>query len=387
MVYQREDIKRQFFSTETTFLLKGWIREKDIPNLMELTKKFKEIHINVTPPTKDETPPVALENPGLVSPFEMVTKLFGVPGKGEPDPTPLLAPFFALFFGICLTDAGYGLVLLLLSYIIMKKFRENEGTQKLMKILIISGAVTVLVGALTGGWFGIDFEKLPPMFRTIKNIRDKLVILEPLKNPLALFATTLALGVLQVLTGIVIKFVMLIKQRNYYEAFTSPFAWFLIVTGIISAMLLKKTILWLIPCLGALIILLFSARTGNIIMRLLKGAYSLYGITGIFGDVLSYSRLFALALSTGVIALVINVVVGILYQMIVSVPYIGVPIAILFGLIILVFGHIFNIVINSLGGFIHTTRLQFVEYFGKFYEGSGTEFKPFKQEFKYVKLS
>ncbi len=385
-IYQREGIKKQFLSTETTFLLKGWLREKDITNLMELNRKYKEIHINISPPEEGEVPPVALKNPALISPFEMVTKLFGVPGKGEPDPTPLLAPFFALFFAICLTDAGYGLVLLLLSYIILKKIKDGEGTQKLMKTLIISGAVTVLVGAITGGWFGIDFDKLPETFKAIKRIRDKLVILEPLKDPLALFVTTLALGVIQVLTGIIIKFVMLIKHRNYYEAFTSPFAWFLIVTGILSAVILKYKLLWALPLTGALIILIFSDRSGNIIVRLLKGAYSLYGITGIFGDVLSYSRLFALALSTGVIALVINVVVGILYQMIVSIPYIGIPIGILFGLIVLVFGHIFNIVINSLGGFIHTTRLQFVEYFGKFYEGSGTEFKPFKQTFKYVDL-
>lgn len=388
MVFQREEIKRKFYATQSTFLLKGWIQEKDIDRLKGLNKKYRETDISFSLPEPGEVPPVALKNNPVFSPFEMVTKLFGVPGTDDVDPTPLLAPFFALFFGICLTDAGYGLVLLILSALLLFKLRKTkgEGTVKLMKVLIISGLFTIIVGAITGGWFGIDFDKLPKAFRAIKEFRDRLVLLEPLKNPLVLFITTLALGAVQVLTGIIIKLFLYVKDKRYYEAFSSPFAWFLIVSGIISAMLLKIKLLWVFPVAGACIILVFTSRQGNILVRLLKGAYSLYGITSIFGDILSYSRLFALALSTGVIALVINVVVGILYQMIVKIPYVGVPMAVIFGIFIVVFGHLFNIVINSLGGFIHTTRLQFVEYFGKFYEGSGSEFRPFKREYKYIKI-
>ncbi len=385
MIYERELIKKKFISTESSFLLTGWIREKDIPKLKQIENKYKEIDISITPPEKEDVPPVALENSGIVRPFEVVTKLFGVPGKGEPDPTPLLSPFFALFFAICLTDAGYGLILILLGFIILKKSKGNIGTEQLMKILIIGGSITVLVGAVTGGWFGIDFDSLPPTFKAIKTFRDKLTLLDPLKSPLTLFIITLSLGILQLLTGLVVKIVLLLKDKEYYEAFSSPLPNFLILGGTVLAAVLKNSIYWLFPFVGAVIMLFFSSRSKNIIMRLVKGAYSLYGITGLFGDVISYSRLFALALSTGVIALVINVIVGILYKMIISVPYIGIPVGILFLFIGLIFGHIFNVLINSLGGFIHTTRLQFVEYFGKFYEGTGTEFKPFKQEFKYIR--
>jgi V/A-type H+-transporting ATPase subunit I len=383
-LHQREEVKRKFFITNSTFLITGWIKEKDIKIIENLVKKYKVVDYKITVPEPDEEVPVELSNPRLIEPFEMVTKLFGPPSKKDIDPTPFIAPFFALFLALTIADAGYGFLLLSLSYLVYKKYKNNPGTAQLMKLLIICSFIAIFVGILTGGYFGIDFESLPSAFKKIKELREKLIILEPLKDPLKLFIFILALGVIQILTGFFIKFVNCIKYKEYYEAFTSPFAWIIIIAGIIFFILLKIKIFLILPVIGSLIILFFSDRSRNIIVRVLKGVYTLYGITGIFGDIVSYSRLFALALSSAVIASVINVIIGILYQFLIKFPYIGVVLSIIFSIIMFAFGHIFSLLIGTLGGFIHTTRLQFVEFFGKFYEGSGNEFKPLKEKFNYI---
>ncbi len=381
----RVEVRKYFYNTESVFLIQGWIKKRDVEKLKNILSKYKEIEIITSIPDEDEDVPVVLENKRLISPFEMVTKLFGLPKKKEIDPTPLFAPFFALFFGICLTDAGYGLLLIAIATLLMKKNKYmSEGTKKLMKILVISGFFTVIFGIFAGGYFGIDFAKLPKSLLWAKEIRDKLAFLDPLKNPLRLFAFVLGLGVLQVFTGFLIKFVTLLKEKEYRGAIVEALSWMLIMIGLIAGPMLKNNYITALAVIGAVIILFFSSTNKNILMRIAKGAYGLYDITGIFGDIVSYSRLFALALSTGVIAMVINIIVMIIFKMMIKMSVIGYIIGVIVLVLGLVFGHLFNMVINALGAFIHTTRLQFVEYFTKFYEGGGEEFRPFKEELDYV---
>ncbi len=381
---KKAEIEKNFSSTSKTFLIHGWIKKKEIDKLKKLLEEYKEIDVIATVPAEDDDVPVVLENKKLVSPFEMVTKLYGAPRKKEIDPTPLFAPFFALYFAICLTDAGYGLVLMGIMAMLLRNKYLSEGTRKLMKVLLISGFFTVIVGIFAGGFFGIDFDKLPASLAWVKHFKDKIAYFDPLKNPLRLFIFVIGLGVFQVVFGYTVKFILLLKEKDYRGAVVDALSWLIIIISLLVGGLLGKSYIMAFSLVGVLIVLLYSSKNKNIIMRLAKGAYGLYDITGIFGDIVSYSRLFALALSTGVIAMVVNVIIMIVFNVMVKVPVIGYPLAVVILIAGLVFGHIFNILINALGAFVHTTRLQFVEFFTKFYEGGGREFSPFKEDLEYV---
>lgn len=385
-VYEKEEIRKMFLHTDKTFLLSGWIMKKHLKHLETLKARYTELHVATGLPAEGEEPPVALENTRIVSPFEMVTKLFGLPSPSDVDPTPLFTPFFILYFAICITDAGYGLVLLVASLLFLRRRYLSPGVRKLMGVMAISGLATIFVGAAAGGFFGIQFEQLPESMRAISRFKEKMAFLDPLKYPMRLFILVMALGLFQITTGIVIRFILQLRDKNYRAAVVESFSWLLVIIGLVLAVMLKNRLLWLLPAAGAVIIVLFTSESRNIFIRILSGLYSFYGITGLFGDVVSHARLFALALSTSVIAMVINVIVGIVYGLMVKIPVVGFPlgIAVLAGG--LIFGHIFDILINSLGGFIHTTRLQFVEYFTKFYAGGGMEFTPFKEKTDYVHL-
>ncbi|RLE06840.1 V-type ATP synthase subunit I, partial [Candidatus Aerophobetes bacterium] len=314
-------------------------------------------------------------------PFEIVTELYGIPRYFEIDPTPFLAPFFAVFLALCLTDGGYGVILALLAYFIPKKVQVGESGKRLFSILFISGLLTIVVGTITGGMFGIQISQLPAFFAPLK----RLTLFDPLKQPMVFLVISLALGVVHLLLGIVLAFWEDLRKGDINSAILDHLSWIVLILGVILFGLSKLGVLGksfttpgLIMSLSAAIILfLFAGRKSkSLFVRFGKGAFELYGLISLFGDVLSYSRLLALGLATSVIATVVNLIAN----MASGIPLIG-PVCMV---IILILGHLGNIAINTLSGFIHTARLQFVEFFGKFYEGGGKNFTPFKQEGKYT---
>ncbi len=384
-ILNREIIKRKFFNTERTFLLEGWIPEKDIKKIKGLEERYKEIIIEITDPSPDEEVPVVLDNPPGIKPFEVITKLFGVPGKREIDPTPLFAPFFPIFFGFCLTDAGYGLILTLLAFFYLKKYKPEGDTKLLVKTLIIGGIVTVIIGLLSGGIFGIDIENPPGWLSFIKEAK-RFVLFEPLKDSLLVFIIAIACGVIQITFAFLIAGILNLKRKEYYEALGENLSWVIIIIGLVGGLVTSKKIFWYLALGGAGLKIIFSSESKNPIVRLGAGLVKLYGITSVFGDILSYSRLFALALSTSVMALVVNVIIGVVYDMISSLGSGGVVIGIIISVIGLIGAHLVVLALNALGGYVHTMRLQFVEFFLKFYNAGGREFSPFKEEHKYVKV-
>lgn len=366
-----------------TFTLQGWIREIDLPHLKEGLKDYASLEILTRDPEENEDVPVALSNHSLFKPFELIVNLYGIPQYFEIDPTAFLSPFFAIFFAFCLTDGGYGLVLALLSFIALKKFKIGEGWKKLFLILFISGLVTMGVGVLTGGVFGISFTALPSSMDFLK----RLVLFYPLKEPMVFLVVALGLGVIHVLVGIALAFWNDLKRGDVTSAFLDHASWITLILGLIIFGISKVGILgklvgsigFVMFVGGAGILFLFSGRKSkNFIGRIGQGAYELYGIVQIFGDVLSYSRLLALGLATSVIATVVNTIAGMTKGM----PFIG-PVVMI---IVLIIGHLGNIGLNTLSGIIHTLRLQFVEFFGKFYQGGGKSFTPLKNERKYIAL-
>ena len=374
---RQEEVREAFARTEHTFMIDGWVRKKDVKKLEdELSGKYDEVEIIASEPLEDDEPPVDLAVRGPADPFQMVTKLYGVPNYREIDPTPLIAPFFAFFFGICITDAGYGFVLALMAFFIARK--ATGSSKHLFKVLFAAGLTTVVVGALTGGWFGIPSERLPSLLTRFR-------LLDPQVDQMGFLKVIIVIGFIQVWFGFFIKMYVDIKNRDWAGAFYDQLPWLLVMILLPVAAVLYMTNGLIFPTLIAaavlalciLTIIIFAGRESkNPVARLATGGFELYSkITGTFGDILSYLRLFALGLATGIIAGVVNKMAGMVAGNLAGkVAAIG----------ILVGGHTFNLVINALGGFIHTARLQFVEFFTKFYEGGGEEFQPFRREHTYI---
>ncbi|MCM8818287.1 MAG: hypothetical protein NC915_02245 [Candidatus Omnitrophica bacterium] len=364
--------------------IKGWIREKDIKILKEnIEKIIPESYLIIEEPQEGDNIPIILENRKLIEPFEVVTDLYGRPVYKNIDPTGPLSLFFALSFGFCLTDAGYGLLLIIISSILIKKFKLLQNFVKFLKLLLICGISTFIIGLLTGGWFGDTLYIIPENFGFVR-ILKKLVILNPLEggNKATLFLLiALIFGYLQIVWGLVLN--LYTHLKNYSLKYCGEAISLLLIQILVAIivigfilkinMLVKVSLFVLIFCF--IYLMIEKAKTQKEFM--LKGFWAIYGaysvISGnLLGDILSYSRLFGLGLTTSILGLVINQLV----LMLKNIPYIGV----IFASIIFIFGHLGNLLINLLGSYVHTSRLQYLEFFTKFFEGGGRFFKPFQEE-------
>jgi V/A-type H+-transporting ATPase subunit I len=380
------DVQGRFGFTNQTFIITGWVKEKDLNKLKRGIEHLKgKIDIEILDPQKDEAPPVALSNNRFASPFILVTRLYDLPHYQELDPTPILAPFFFLFFGLCMTDLGYGLLIAIVSLWGLKRLYIKGGGKNLLQLFFLCGISTVICGVLAGSWFGDIVNYLPGWLGFLKKINATLAIIDPIKDPLKFLILSLTLGYIQVVTGIIVQMYKDIKANDYYAAFFVRIPWVSLLTCLILFIIIKGKNVHLaslfkwISLLSAGIICLCEGRNeSNILKRIGTGLISLYGIVGYYADMLSYCRLLALGLATTVIATVVNQM-AILSR---GIPYIG----LVFMIGILVAGHLFNLLINSLGAFVHTIRLQFVEFFTKFFEGGGKPFIPFARQNRYTSI-
>lgn len=389
----RKQARQNFLSTKSTVLLSGWMPKKGVKQIVadlekDITTNFELIEIA---PEKSEDAPILLFNKEIIRPFQSITNLYGLPGPKEIDPTPFMAVFFIVFYGLALTDAIYGLLLFAIMLFVLRYLKIPKKSQGLLRLLMYAGIVTFILGVVFGGWAGLTIEQAPSFLKSTTADGETVFIgqkMSALTNPLGVLILSLALGFIQVLLGVYMKFVWMLKNVGKKEAFLDQFPWaymltvigftILVVAGILpqSFMEIAKILLYI----GAAYIVLTQGREKkNIILKFLSGVLGLYGLVSYFADVLSYSRLLALGLSTSIIALAVNTVAGLL----VGIPYVGIVIAIL----IIIGGHIFTIVINAFGAFIHSARLQFVEFFTKFLEGGGRPFKPLYKESKFVRYN
>jgi V/A-type H+-transporting ATPase subunit I len=385
----KKDIEKYIKQTEKVIIIEGWILKKELNKLKDiLHKKFKELEVVFSDPKESDDIPVSLKNNKFVEPFESITELYGIPKYKEFDPTPLFAPFYFIFFGMCLSDAGYGLVIAILSYWALVKFKFEGMAKKFFGLFFLGGVSTFIMGAIMGSWMGDTLNFLPENMLFIKTfLIDSISLLDPIKNPMPLLLISLSLGVIQIYTGFIIKFIANIKDNKIKTGLMDQGSWLLLISGILLSVLANtigslagfKIITNYIIWAGLLSVVITQGRSNkNIILKAAGGVLSLYDLIGYFSDILSYSRLFALGLSTAVLAVVVNNFV-ILFK---DIPIIGIIIAAL----VFILGHFFNMVISGMGAFIHSTRLQYVEYFTKFYEGGGTPFRPFKVVTKYIKV-
>ncbi len=374
-------VERYLFSTDHTFLLEGWVNAAGRRRLQEhLTKRFDDIELSFRPPTGDENPPIDLENRPAIRPFEFVTTLYGRPIYREVDPTPLLAPFFILFFALCLSDAGYGLTLSAVSAVLLIKFKPSGGAGKMLQLLFMGGIVTALVGLVTGGVFGIEAESFPAFLQ-------RFVFINPLDEPMKMLNIAFLMGLVHLLFGIGLRMASNFRAGFVGDALFDDLLWILflaaltplgysvILGGEISPELSfwsKRVSLGIAAC----IFLTGGRKQKGIVKKFFKGLIGFYDIVGYFGDVLSYARLLALGLATSAIAFAVNGIAGMVRGLPFYTGYIAAA-------LILVLGHGFNMAVNTLGAFVHSGRLQYLEFFSKFFTGGGSEFRPFKSDRRY----
>lgn len=391
ITFLKQKANTNFLSTSKVFMFEGWMRRKDKEKVEALLNRYQDtVAYTFEEPSLEEEVPVVIENHPMIKPFEVLTTLYGVPQYGKDiDPTPYVAPFFFVFFGLCLSDAGYGLVMtLLISWFLLKYGRRIPANVKRFANLLLLGSIsTIIFGALQGTWFDGLFNQVS-WLKWLGGSLDKLKLIDPLEEPMRFLGIALALGIIHIFLGLVLKAYINIKQGKFKDALFDQIGWlwFLcsllffggVKVGWISSSLLGVSRAMVVS--GAIFLVITQGREErNIFKRGIKGILSLYGVMGYLSDVLSYSRILALSLGSAVIAMIVNM----LATMTVNIPVIGIVVA----LIILIVGHTLSLLVNALGAFVHSTRLQYVEFFSKFYSGGGKAFEPFTIRTKFTEIA
>ena len=380
-----------------TFLLEGWTTAEDAPALeKELTAKFDCV-CEIRDPKETEDPPVKLHNKGsFFGAVEPVVESYSLPGKNDFDPSKLVALFYYILFGLMLSDAAYGIIMTVLSAVALKKMKNPpESRKKFFQMFFYSGISTTFWGFMQGSFFGDAVNVIATTFFNRPDIALKPIWFAPIDDPIRMMGFCFGVGLIHLFVGLGAKLYNCIRTKDVKGAIFDVAFWYMLVGGVVVLLLTASMVTVMlglsaplpaslrqpagvIAVIGAIGIILTGGRESrNWFKRILKGLYSLYGITSWLSDVLSYSRLLALGLATGVIASVFNKMGSMLGG--------GVLGAIVF-IVVFVIGHTLNILINALGAYVHTNRLQYVEFFGKFYEGGGKKFKPFSDETKYFTI-
>ena len=352
--------------TEKTFYLQGWLREDKADEVEKAIAEVTAVYdLTFAEPQEGEIPPSVMENAAIVAPYEAVTEMYSRPKIGSLDPSFMMAPWHFIFFGMMLSDAGYGLILTVLLFIVLKVLKPEEAVGKLITVIFYGSISTIIWGALFGGWFGVEFHPL---------------LLSPMNEPLKMLTLCFGLGAAHIIIGVCMKMYLEIKRGQIWNAVFDQLSWLFIFAGLFLIAMVPDTPAGKYLAMGgaAVIVLTGGREKKNILSRLLGGILSLYNISGYLSDLLSYSRLFALGLSTGVIAMVINTIAQMLWQ--------SGPIGMVLAVLLLIGGHTFNIAVNIMGAFVHTSRLQYIEFFGKFFEPGGRAFKPLAIRTKYINV-
>ena len=439
-------VRERFGTTERTFMVSGWVRESQRAELEgALEHDAAAVDLALEEPGPDDRPPVLLDNPWFFRPFEVLTNLYGLPRYDEVDPTPLLAPFFLAFFAICVGDFGYGLMLIGGAWYIKNRLDVAPGVKQFMDLLMFGGAGAMVVGVLFGSYFALDWG----MVKSALPFLDVVQVLDPLNELPTFLVLTIVLGLLQLFFGVLVAAYDLARRGDRESAFFDQISTILmfaavgvaaavpgvampaIIIGIGITAIFKGHALqaafgvkgtpawdrglglaWIAVLVAALVAwglkasvpigwvllgltvagLAVSKTVRRSLVALLGGLYAVYGMTAFIGDTLSYTRLAALGLSGGLVGMVFNTLAGLVMGGATGLfakggfAVLGGVVVVVLAAVVFAFGHVFNVVINLLGAFVHPARLQFVEFFSKFYEGGGRAYRPFAKRTKSLVL-
>ena len=368
---RREEAKSRLVGTDKVFLLEGWLPADRCAEIEKTLKPFT-CAIETREPTEDEYPqvPVQLKNNKLTQPLNMVTEMYSLPAYGTLDPNPLMAPFFILFYGIMMADMSYGLLMMIASVIISKKYRPKGTSGELFSLLGLCGISTFIMGALTGGFFG-DFLTQLVAIVSPGTVFALPKLFDPLDDLTMILIGSMALGMVQIVTGMAISLIEKCKRKKFLDAFFEEITWWIVFIGIALLALGKGAAVLYVGCA---LVLLGPIVQGKGWGKLTGVFGSLYNhVTGYFGDILSYTRLMALMLAGSVIAQVFNMLAAM-------------PGNVIAFIIISMLGNAMNFGLNLLGCYVHDLRLQCLEFFNKFYVDGGKPFRPMTLDTEYVDL-
>ncbi len=352
--------------TARTVYLTGWVPQDRAQELCACVQQAAPGAVTVLEdPKEDDTPPTLAKNNRFVSPFETITDMFSRPGYHSLDPNPVMSIWYWLIFGMMMADAGYGLLLLVLGYAFKRMTRPRGEAAKLTDVLLFGSASTMIFGVLFGSYFGEAFHP---------------ILFSPLDNPMQMLIFSLIVGVLHLFTGLVLDMVQKARAGRFWDGIFDDLSWMLLITGLGCLFLKPLSFLGApLAILGAAVILCTAGREKKgIFGKITGGLGGLYNVTGYMSDILSYSRILALGMATGVIGMVMNLLAGLVQ---------GSVLGFICSLLIYVAGHLFNLVMGLLSAYVHDSRLQYIEFFGKFYEGGGEEFAPLTFAQRYVDVA
>lgn len=396
MRIEKYDVLGRLWQSPHVFVITGYIPAESAPALeKELTEKF-EAYVELETPAEDEDVPVKLKNNAFAAPVEGVLESYSMPGRKEIDPSTLMAVFYYFLFGMMLSDAGYGLLMVIGCGVALAEFKNmEESLRKFLKMFLYCGISTVFWGAMFGSFFGDAVTVIGKTFFNV-NIAIPALWFTPLNEPMRLLLFSFLIGVIHLFAGLGAQFYQLARQGLWKDAIFDVVFWYMLVGGGILYLLSMQmfadmvSLGFTLPAavgtagaiaagIGAVGIVLTAGRESRSpFKRLLKGLYGLYGVSSYLSDILSYSRLLALGLATGVIASVFNQMGAMLGNS---------PAGVAVFVFAFLVGHTLNLGINVLGAYVHTNRLQFVEFFGKFFEGGSRKFNPFSAKTKYFKIT
>lgn len=394
MRVEKYNVMGRVMHTEHTFVLTGYIATKDIENVKYYLKDY-DIAIETQDTTDEDDVPVLLKNNAFNSPLEGVVESYSLPGKGEIDPTSISAIFYYIFFGAMLSEGAYGLILAIATGVLLKKYKNmEESTRKFLTMFFFCGISTIIWGIIYGSFFGDVITVVSTTFFG-KTVSLKPLWLDPIANPMSVLVMVMCLGIIHIYVGLAANFYQCIRSKDYKSAIYDVIFWYIILTACIVLALSSQMIIdmlgleFILPKMAgtiSLYVVLASAigiiltggrESKNPGKRILKGLYGLYNITGYLSDVLSYSRLLALGLATGVICNVVNQIGSM------GGPGVG---GVITFILVFIAGNALNIGINTLGAYVHSNRLTYVELFGKFYDGGGRKFEAYSAKTNYYKI-
>lgn len=378
----KNKILGNMLKTETTFYIEGWIPESSKEKVEKALNTYQCWH-EINQPEEGEQYPIMLSNNSFVQPFEAITELYSLPSSSNIDPTMFMAPFYCIFFGLMLADVGYGLIMSILCFSVLKSFKLEGTIQKMLKLFFYCGISTAFWGIMFGSWFG---DAIPAAAKLLFNsdFTIKPLWINPMEEPMTLLVFSFIFGVIHLFAGMAVKAYMLIRDGNTLDAVFDIGFWYGFIIGL-ALLIFGNSIIpgsgqigtWMTIIFAVGLVLTQGRSKTGIVSKLISGVLSLYNITSYLSDILSYSRLLALGLATGVVSSVVSILGSMGGRNIFG---------ILLFVIAMLIGHSFNFAINALGAFVHAARLQYVEFFGKFYEGGGEQFNPLIKKTKYNKI-